>query len=245
MGGGGFSMEPDNPLLDDHVLELARANRGRDRAACLFRRHRERGFARLHRLVLRRLRPPIRSEPPPVVHPDDRRHRRLPARPGCRLRRRRQHREHARGLAHPWCRPRLADGVGVGGRDDRLVGWIALLVRIRDDRLVRTRPGRPVRRSRVRAREPRPALRRRGETAAGLPPARRRRLDPRRLRCRRRRRAGLPRHGSGRGGRLAAGCPRLPRRARTGRLRRSRRRCRRATWAERSAPAAAATRYLA
>ncbi len=24
MGGGGFSMEPDNPLLDDHVLSLAR-----------------------------------------------------------------------------------------------------------------------------------------------------------------------------------------------------------------------------
>jgi len=25
MGGGGFSMEPDNPLLDDHVLSLARS----------------------------------------------------------------------------------------------------------------------------------------------------------------------------------------------------------------------------
>ena len=24
MGGGGFSMEPDNPLLDDFVLSLAR-----------------------------------------------------------------------------------------------------------------------------------------------------------------------------------------------------------------------------
>jgi peptidase E len=31
MGGGGFQMEPDNPLLDDHVLALARANSGRDR----------------------------------------------------------------------------------------------------------------------------------------------------------------------------------------------------------------------
>jgi dipeptidase E len=31
MGGGGFSMEPDNPLLDDHVLDLARASRGQDR----------------------------------------------------------------------------------------------------------------------------------------------------------------------------------------------------------------------
>ena len=31
MGGGGWQMEPDNPLLDDHVLGLARARSGRDR----------------------------------------------------------------------------------------------------------------------------------------------------------------------------------------------------------------------
>jgi dipeptidase E len=31
MGGGGFQMEPDNLLLDDHVLGLARARSGRDR----------------------------------------------------------------------------------------------------------------------------------------------------------------------------------------------------------------------
>jgi len=36
MGGGGFSMEPDNPLLDDHVLELARAGRGRSRPRVCF-----------------------------------------------------------------------------------------------------------------------------------------------------------------------------------------------------------------
>jgi dipeptidase E len=36
MGGGGFSMEPENPLLDDHVLDLARANRGRDRPRVCF-----------------------------------------------------------------------------------------------------------------------------------------------------------------------------------------------------------------
>jgi len=29
MGGGGFSMEPDNPLLDDHVLSLARSSPAR------------------------------------------------------------------------------------------------------------------------------------------------------------------------------------------------------------------------
>ena len=36
MGGGGFSMEPDNPLLDDHVLGLARAGRGRERPRVCF-----------------------------------------------------------------------------------------------------------------------------------------------------------------------------------------------------------------
>ena len=29
MGGGGFSMEPENPLLDEFVLSLARAERPR------------------------------------------------------------------------------------------------------------------------------------------------------------------------------------------------------------------------
>jgi dipeptidase E len=29
MGGGGFQMEPDNPLLDDHVVRLARERSGR------------------------------------------------------------------------------------------------------------------------------------------------------------------------------------------------------------------------
>jgi dipeptidase E len=36
MGGGGFSMEPDVPLLDDHVLDLARARRGRERPSVCF-----------------------------------------------------------------------------------------------------------------------------------------------------------------------------------------------------------------
>jgi peptidase E len=31
MGGGGFQMEPDNPLLDDHLLALARERSGRER----------------------------------------------------------------------------------------------------------------------------------------------------------------------------------------------------------------------
>lgn len=36
MGGGGFSMEPDNPLLDDHILSLARKQRGRERPRICF-----------------------------------------------------------------------------------------------------------------------------------------------------------------------------------------------------------------
>ena len=36
MGGGGFSMEPENPLLDDHVLGLARTSRGRGRPRVCF-----------------------------------------------------------------------------------------------------------------------------------------------------------------------------------------------------------------
>jgi peptidase E len=36
MGGGGFSMEPDNPLLDDHILALARTARGRERPRVCF-----------------------------------------------------------------------------------------------------------------------------------------------------------------------------------------------------------------
>jgi len=36
MGGGGFSMEPDNPLLDDFVLASARAARGRERPRVCF-----------------------------------------------------------------------------------------------------------------------------------------------------------------------------------------------------------------
>jgi hypothetical protein len=36
MGGGGFSMEPENPLLDDYVLDRARAERGRDRPRVCF-----------------------------------------------------------------------------------------------------------------------------------------------------------------------------------------------------------------
>ena len=232
MGGGGFSMEPDEPA--------ARRSRPRPRprgpraraAAGLLPRDRERRRAELHRELLRRLRPPSRGEPPPAVHPDARRHRGLPARPGRRLRRRRQHREHARDLARPRRRPRAAKGVGVGGRHDRPVGRIAVLVRDRDDRFVRAGPRRAVRRSRVRAGEPRPALRRRGEPAAastsGSSP--RARSPP-----------AMPPTMAPRSSSAARSWPRSSRRGRTpGRTASSadrtappsRRSCRRATWAE-------------
>jgi dipeptidase E len=36
MGGGGFSMEPDNPLLDDFILDLAQVARGHERPRVCF-----------------------------------------------------------------------------------------------------------------------------------------------------------------------------------------------------------------
>jgi dipeptidase E len=36
MGGGGFSMEPENPLLDDALLDLVRRTRSRDRPRICF-----------------------------------------------------------------------------------------------------------------------------------------------------------------------------------------------------------------
>ena len=36
IGGGGFSMEPDNTLIDDHVLDLARRVRGSARPRVCF-----------------------------------------------------------------------------------------------------------------------------------------------------------------------------------------------------------------
>jgi hypothetical protein len=44
MGGGGFSMEPENPLLDDFVLSLT----GKEKPRVRLRAHGERGFRWLH-----------------------------------------------------------------------------------------------------------------------------------------------------------------------------------------------------
>jgi dipeptidase E len=70
MGGGGFSMEPENPLLDDHVLDLARANRGRDRPRVCFLGTASGDSPAYIASVLHGFRPSIRGVPPSVVHPD-------------------------------------------------------------------------------------------------------------------------------------------------------------------------------
>ena len=95
MGGNGLE-EPYNPLLDDHVLELARRNRGRERPRVCFVADRQRRLADLCRALLRGVRPPLGGLAPRPVRADGPRAGALRPRPGCHLRRWRQHGEHAR-----------------------------------------------------------------------------------------------------------------------------------------------------
>ena len=88
MGGGGFQMEPDNPLLDDHVLALARERSGRRPAADLPDPDRDAGRSGADR----RLRAAVRAAraEPRVLRlfaRDRRRPRRLVLGAGRRLRR--------------------------------------------------------------------------------------------------------------------------------------------------------------
>ena len=113
MGGGGFSMEPDNPLLDDEILNLARAARGRQRPRiCFIPTASGDSLAYIAEFYAAFAR---RSEADHLAlfdrTVDD--IERLPAPPGRHLRRRRQHREHARGLACPRGRPGAPVGVGI------------------------------------------------------------------------------------------------------------------------------------
>ena len=212
MGGNDFG-PPDNSLVDDHVIALARAQRGRERPRVCFVGDRQRRFARLPRQLLRGVRATVGGHPPGAVRPDDRRSGALRPGPGRHPRRRRQHRQHAGHLAGPRPRPGPGSRLGGGRRPRRLVRRCQLLVRGIHDRLVR-RARAAGRRPRVPAGQLLAALRRRADAPAHVPTADRGRDAPRRARGRRRRRARVPRHGAGRGGRVATGRPGIPRRPR-------------------------------
>ena len=138
-GGGGFSMEAGNPLLDDYVLGLAAAARRRAAEGLLppDRLGRRRP---LHRPLL----PPLPGEPLRAVArlavPARLRHRRrarAPARAGPRLRRRRQRHLPDGRAARAQPRRRAARGVGGGRRAVRAERRVAVLVRGGDDGLPR------------------------------------------------------------------------------------------------------------
>ena len=112
MGGGGFSMEPENPLLDRFVLSLARSERPR---VCFLPT--ASGDSRPHVADFYRAFAGARVPPggPAAVRAHRRRPARLRARAGRDLRRRQHLGQPARGLAR--ARPRPHPRRGVGGRD--------------------------------------------------------------------------------------------------------------------------------
>ena len=205
-GGGGFSMESGNPLLDDYVLGLCGAGAAAGLLPALGQRRRR----PLRGPLLPRLpRRPLRGEPhlplPPRAGP--RGPARAPPLPGPDLRRRRQRDQPARRLAGARHRRDPARSVGGGRRPLRPLGRLALLVLGGGHRLPRRaalrRGPRP---AAVQQLRPLPA---RLGAAPRLP-----RPDPRRdalrVRGRGRRRPALHRHRAEPGRRLAAGGARLP-----------------------------------
>ena len=201
MGGGGFSMEPENPALDDYVLGLAGVPMPR---ICLLptASGRRRGADPPVPRDVRGAR--VRADP----------HLAVPARPpadpaardtagaGRRVRRRRLDARAARGLARARPGPDSARVLGVGRRARGAVGGRDVLVRV-GDHDVDGRAG-AVARARLAARVALGARRRRAGAPAGVPRGGRRRDDPAGLRRRRRRRAVVPRAGTGGGRELAA-----------------------------------------
>ena len=193
LGGGGFAMEPDNPALDDYILSLARVPKPRR----LLRAHRERGLRQLLPAVLRRLRRPrLRARPPAAFQAPRGRSAGVRPRAGRDLRRRRQHRQPAGGLARPRTGQATARGERPGGGAVRHQRGLALLVRSRRDGFIRPDVGRPARRARLPARQQLPPLRRRAPTPPDVPATGGRRDAPR-LRRQRRLRAPLRRRPAG------------------------------------------------
>ena len=137
MGGGGFSMDPDT-LLDDHILDLAReqprTRRGRGSASSARPAGDADGYlARFYAAFARRAEAShlalfVRTEPDidaflldqDVIYVGGGNTANMLA-----------------DLARPRRRPRAPAGMGGRGRHDRALGGLDLLVRRRDDRLVR------------------------------------------------------------------------------------------------------------
>ena len=200
-GGGGFSMEWGNPLLDDHVLALSGVARPKvcflptasgDADHYVVRFYRAFAAPRCepsHISLFRR--ETGRGRPP-----------RAPARPGPDLRRRRQPGVADGDLAGARDRSGAVRGVAGRGGAVRRLGGLAVLVLARRLGLSRGAgpasggPGLPA----LEQTRCTTATRR----AGARPSRRRRRRDAARLRRRRRGGAALRRHRSGRGGLLAA-----------------------------------------
>ena len=135
-GGGGFSMESGNPLLDDYVLGLTGAERPRvcflpsasgDADHYIVRFYR--AFS-AHRCEASHVSLFRREQGPEDL-------RRAPALPGPDLRRRRQRRQPARRLAGARDRRDPARSLGGGRHSLRPLGRLAVLVRGGGDRLPR------------------------------------------------------------------------------------------------------------
>ena len=219
MGGGGFTMEPENPALDDYVRTLAPA---REPRICLLPTaggDSEDQIRRFHTAFSGKLCEPTPHLPVPAG-PAPGAGARPPAGAGHHLRRRRLDDQPARLVAGARARRDPARGVAVGDRARRAQRGVDVLVRVGHHQ-VRRGAGAGAG-ARLPAGLELRALRRGAGAAARVPERGRERGDPARLGGRRRRGPAVPRRASGGGGRLAAG-----RRARTGcgrsRARRSRR----------------------
>ena len=206
-GGGGFSMEPGNPLLDEYVLSLCRRKKPRvcffptasgdaDHYVVRFYRHFSSEICDPSHISL------FRRDRGPGQGP------RAPAQTGPDLRRRRIDPVAARRVAGARDRRGSARGVAGGCHPCRRVRRVTLLVRVRPDGL----PPRcqALRRAGLPPALQRGALRGRGQPAAGVPLRAAGRLAARRLCGLRRRGAALRRRGPAPGRALAPRGARVP-----------------------------------